>query len=826
MQAMFKSGAWLLAPFLIASPALRAQDGPATPEELQAVDKITAVPAPEIEPGGGINDGLTMPENLNISNDGGTISGNIETGVRFSGPVKITGDNGLEAFARSAVLDLKAKTVTLEGDVTVYQGDLLQRGERAVYHYETKTLDATGLRASVDPLLLEAGKFTSVRSGERQVFIGKDAGITTHDVEEPNFWLRAKETRVYPGEKIVFKNLLAYAGEVPVFWFPYLAQPLDSELGYHFLPGSKSGWGPYLLNTYGIMLGGETDPLTGDTHDEWLLSKWHFDLMATRGLGLGLDLADIRQERNNDISGLSLYYLHDQDPTFSRSGVTRRQIDSDRYNIQLKQRYLFDPADDADWRLDINLSHYSDEYYLEDLDEDFYRDNPAPDNTIGVFRRDDRSLTSIFTRYQINDFYRSDTRLPEITYDAHHRPLLDIPGFDQPLLHETIASIGYIGERAADGTSGSIINPLSQLNIGDPDTGALLNELSGYERALAEEMISLPLGDPRREKIRRQLNDARYTRLHLYEQLSMPFMIGDALSLTPQVGAGYTRYTSIDGPAEGFGRMMAHAGLEASMKFSKDYGEIHNHTLGVHGLMHVFQPYVNWSVIATDDYQPGDPGVDRLSPTTRPRMLDPMRYSAIDQMESWNIVRIGARNRLITQRDGQSFSWLYLNTYLDAFADDPEGERNWSNLYNDASWQPTPWMSFDVETQFPLADGGSGFSEFNSRARFMPCDDFEFSIGYRWLNGHPFLYDSSRIDLQTYTRITENWGFGTRHGLEMDDGTIEYQQYSVHRDLGNWVAGTGLMLRDNRIKDEYGLIFTLTLKDFPSVSLPFGYDAQ
>ena len=86
--------------------------------------------------------------------------------------------------------------------------------------------------------------------------------------------------------------------------------------------------------------------------------------------------------------------------------------------------------------------------------------------------------------------------------------------------------------------------------------------------------------------------------------------------------------------------------------------------------------------------------------------------------------------------------------------------------------------------------------------------------------------DSNRFDLQSYTRLTENWGIGTRHVLELDDGTLEYQQYTLHRDLGNWVAGMGVSMRDNRLEDEYGLVFSLTLKDFPSVSLPFEIDAE
>ena len=100
------------------------------------------------------------------------------------------------------------------------------------------------------------------------------------------------------------------------------------------------------------------------------------------------------------------------------------------------------------------------------------------------------------------------------------------------------------------------------------------------------------------------------------------------------------------------------------------------------------------------------------------------------------------------------------------------------------------------------------------------------TFGYRYLDGHPVLLDSDRFDVQTYFRLNDDWGVGSRHVLELDDSTLELEQYTLHRDLGNWVAGLGFTHRDNRLEDEYGVIFSLTLKDFPSVSLPFQIDAE
>ena len=254
------------------------------------------------------------------------------------GAVKMTTAQGLEVFADHAVADTKTETITLTGDVSVYNGNLLQRGQEMVYYWGQEKIDASGLRAGVDPIILEAGRFTVEERDGKQVYVGQDAGVTTHDVENPAFWLRAAETTVYPEDKVTFKNLRLYAGDTPIFWLPYLSQPLDSELGYHFVPGARSNWGAFLLNSYGIMLGGKPNPETGENEDAWLLSRWHFDLRTRRGLGTGVDLLDTRQEDNPNLTGLSAYYTNDLNPDVSRTGITRGFVNEDRYRIALQHR--------------------------------------------------------------------------------------------------------------------------------------------------------------------------------------------------------------------------------------------------------------------------------------------------------------------------------------------------------------------------------------------------------------------------------------------------------------------------------------------------------
>jgi len=823
MTSLQFMGTACLLPFIaLTAQAQEGEEGGLLPDGRvpPPVNLIQPVPAPEI-PLGELTEAPVLPENLQIDNQGGTIEGNLETGIRFGGPIRVKGDNGLEIFSNRANIDLKEKSVTLEGDVSVYQDNVLQRGQKAVYFYESGELDATGLRVSIDPILLEAGKFTGKSYNGKRIFVGENAGITTHDVQNPNFWVRAEETTVYPGDRVTFRNLKLYAGDQPIFWLPYLSQPFDTEIGYHFVPGARSNWGPFLLNSYGIMLGGEPNPITGEKENAWLLSRWKFDLRASRGAAVGLDLVDTRQEEIDEITGLSLYYAYDLDPRESRNGIPRPSVNPNRYQLRLQNRIEFDFEKNAEWRLDTDLNLLSDRYYLEDFDPRTYRTNPAPDNTLGLYRRDDSSLLSIFGRFRVNDFYRTDTHHPEIAFDQVRKPL-----FGSPILHEGQTSFSVRGEQAADFTRRNIINPLLTLPPGSPLIPGLLNQLNGYERSIVQQIRALPPGDPRISALRSQLLDTGFNRFNTNHSFSLPITYGDWFTLTPHVGGAYTHYSAVQGPSNSDSRVMFYGGAEAAVKFSKNYAGVNSRDWGLDGLLHVFEPYVNWSVLSADALGPDFPKIDRLTFTTRPRSLNPLRYTAIDEYENWNIVRMGARNHLITRRDNQSLEWFFIDTYVDAYMDDPEGDRNFSNLYNDVTWQPLPWLGLLLETQLPIFDGGSGFSELGTRAQFMPSENLEFSIGYRHLNNHPVLLDSDRFDLRTYIRLSENWGLGTQYVFEMADSTLELQQYTLQRDLGNWVAGVGLSQRDNRFQNEYGIIFSLTLKNFPSVSLPFSLDAE
>lgn len=700
---------------------------------------------------------------------------------------------GIQLFANRVLLDGKKKIVTLTGDVSIYQGGTLHRGKQAVYNYGTKQLDTRGLASGLGPILLESDRFRMTERNEKKVFIGDDAGITTHDVSKPNYWLRANRTTIYPNDRIIFRNLRVYAGDTAVFWLPYLSQPLDADLGYHFFPGAKSNWGFFLLNRYGIMLGGEVDEETGHREHAWLLSQWLFDIRSKRGVGVGLDLFDTRLKGNPNLGWLKLYYLNDLDPSLERSAEPRGFVNEDRWKLELKHRIDLRQHGNHLTYLDFDITALSDRFFLEDFEPGTFKIDPNPDNEVGIFHRHPSFLAGLYARLRLNDFYQTDTRLPELFIDQVKRPF-----FGSPILHEGTTSLGIYDEHLADFEKNNL---------------------------LAEAATLLP-GDPRLMEINGLLADRGYTRFHTFHEFTLPLNPGGKVAITPRAGFGYTRYSSVDG-GNGFSRTHLSAGVDTSVKFTRAYPDVVNKEWGIDGLLHVFQPYVNFSQLSTNELDRSFRGIETLTPSTRPRPLEVGRFTATDDLMDWSIVRFGTRNRLMTKRDGDTHEWLVMDTYIDVFLNDPEFDRNVSNLYNDIIWTPLPWMRLDLETQFPIAAGGSGFRELAGNITVMPNDSLELTLGYRQLDNHPILADSNQVTLRAYSRISESWGIGIYQRWELDTSTLEVQQYTLHHDFDSWTASVGFLVRDNNDeKDEYGLMLNFTLKEFPSVNLPLTVDNE
>ncbi len=737
-----------------------------------------------------------------------------------------------EIAANRADYNASTGDVKATGNVTVIKAGATYKGESLVYNVQTGELHGNAVRSSMihehGTLLYSLNDLdTETKTVER--IDGNDAFFTTHDLANPNYKIKARTMTIYPNDRIVMKNVKVYAGKTPIFWLPYLSQPLDDEIGYKFTPGYSDLWGAYLLNQYGVI------------HGDHTLAQYKLDLRSTRGVAVGADFISLKQKDNQQWGKIKFYYAFDADPTLSQAREDRSNTPEGRYRINFQHRiYITGPAERT-WYVDFDINKMSDEFFYEDFFFEEYRTQREPDNQVSLVRSDPRYTATLMTKFQLNDFYRTDTRLPELAFDFTRQPV-----FNSGFFYQGNSSFGILEEKR-----GSRENTDAELVLDSAD--AFLKTEGGdlgqtARRVLGLDPLAALTGDevqPAMDALRASLSDVGFSRLHTYHEVLYPKTVFGWLTLVPRLGIGYQSYSSIDGGPKDLSsdsRALFHAGFDASFKVSKTWDDVQSERMGLDGLKHTVQPYINYSYLNADDIS-GLPAIDRNVPTTRPRPLDIPFYTGIDSLRSWNAARIGVRNLLQTRRDyasysededghfraanssaQQTYNWAGLNTYVDLFVEDPEFNRDVSNLFNELFWRPLPWLTFWADTQLPIGGGDANFTEANYGITWMANKSLSVTLGHQYITDHPFFENSSLVYSRLYARLNENWGVSMNHVYEMDDNTLEYQSYSVHRDLNSWVASLGALVRDNRGVTDMGLIFSMTLKEFPQVSIPLDTD--
>jgi hypothetical protein len=270
-------------------------------------------------------------------------------------------------------------------------------------------------------------------------------------------------------------------------------------------------------------------------------------------------------------------------------------------------------------------------------------------------------------------------------------------------------------------------------------------------------------------------------------------------------------------------RTVFNTGAEASFKISRTWENVQSRALGLDGLMHVIQPFTNFSYVDENGVDPtAILGFDRYQPSTQLRAIDFPQFTSIDSIADWTVWRVGVRNRLETRRDDSTITWFELDTFFDVNFDNPYERTDYSNFFNNIRFTPLPWMSLSINSQVPAFS--KGFTEVNTTASVQPLANLQLSVGHRYLNDNPFFVNSSLFVVGGYYRIDDNWGVGAQEQYEATTHTLEEQRYSVYRDLSSWVASLGGVIRDNNGVKEYGLLFTITLKAFPKFGFDLNFD--
>ena len=682
-----------------------------------------------------------------------------------------------DIYADYAQYNSTTHEVELRGHVRIYRDTSLYVTEHGFYNTETKKIRAINGRTESQPYFLAGRDVSSI--SDNGYFI-RNGTFTTNDTAKPDFHLHARKIRIYEKDRVILQYVTAYVGNVPVFWWPYLYESLSDTFSFTVSPAYLSSWGPSLLTQ--VMF-----PIT-----DYVKARVRLDYFGRRGAAIGFDpVIDYGKDETSQ-ARIKTFYIDDQNPDINQTSEVRQNVPASRYRLSLEDRTNFT----SDIYGIANLTKLSDPYVMEDFYQGEFRIDPVPDNVIAVTKTSPFYTLTAIERYQANDFFTTTERSPEVVLDIKRHALFGGPIF-------------YEGETG-----------FANLRLQFPED-------SGFKNYGTD-------------------------RFDTFHQLSFPNTYFGWLSLVPRVGYRGTYYgktwdlgsTVFVPPSDPLVpdfilppptnanpikfngdtfRSVFDTGAEASFKISRKWEDVQSRALGLDGLMHVIQPFMDFSYVKADGPNPlSILQFDRFEPSTQLRAIDFPQFTTIDSIADWTVWRVGVRNRLETRRDDSTMIWFEIDSFFDVNFDNPYDRTNYSNFFNNIRFTPLPWVSFSVNSQVPAFS--KGFTEVNTSASVQPLANLQLNFGHRYLNDNPFFDNSSLFLVGGYYRINDNWGIGAQEQYEAATSTLEEQRYSIYRDLSSWVASVGGVIRDNNGVKEYGLLFTITLKAFPKFGFDLNFD--
>jgi len=682
-----------------------------------------------------------------------------------------------DIYADYAQYNPSTHDVALRGHVRIYREASLYIAESGVYNTETKKIRALTARTESVPYFLKGGNVTSISDNG---YLVQGGNFTTSDTARPDFHLHAQKIRYYEDDRVIFQYVTAYIGNVPVFWWPYLYQSLSDTFSFSVTPAYTSTWGPSLLTQ--VMF-----PIT-----DYIKARLRLDYFGRRGPAIGFDpVIDYGKDQSSQ-ARLKTFYIDDQNPDINQTNVPRKDVPTNRYRLSLEDRTNFTDSIYAT----ANITKLSDAYVMQDYYPGEFRIDPVPDNVVALTKTNPVFTLTGIERFQANDFFTTTERQPEVVLDIKRHGLFGGPIF-------------YEGETG-----------FANLRLQFPEDSGIKNY--GTDR------------------------------FDTFHQLTYPNTYFGWLSFVPRVGYRGTYYgktwdlgstvfvpptnplvpdfilppPTTANPIKFDGdtfRSVFDTGAEASFKISQKWENVQSRAFGLDGLMHVIQPFTDFSYVKGDGPNPlSILQFDRFEPSTQLRAIDFPQFTPIDSIASWTVWRVGVRNRLETRRDDQTITWLELDSFVDVNFTNPYDRTDYSNLFNNLRFNPLPWMSLSINSQLPAFS--KGFTEVDTVASVQPLANLQVNVAHRYLNGNPFFQDSSLFVFGGYCRLNDNWSVGVQEQYEAETGLLEEQRYSIYRDLSSWVASFGGMIRDNNGVKEYGLLFTVTLKAFPKLGVDLNFD--
>ncbi len=312
-------------------------------------------------------------------------------------------------------VDTTTRQALCEGNVRIEHPDGALVGERIRYDFNSEKGEIIGAEVDAFPWFGQAEETGKVGANE---YLLKNGYITTCDLDNPHYRLRAGEIRIFPDEKVIAKNVFMYIGKVPVVWFPYYYHPIiQSRAKVQLIPGHSTDWGYFLLSAWRFYLIGNTK---ADVIVDYRTRKGFAE-----GANLYYDMDDV------GLSGLGegvfrTYFIHQNDTgTYEKSAFRDEGLEPVlRDRFQLKHRIDFEPGT-------VGMAEFnklSDRDLLKDyLYNEYAETEQVPRNYVSLSSAQSNYIFRVEANKRIDDFYTVTQKLPEVAIDVPSQRLWDTP---------------------------------------------------------------------------------------------------------------------------------------------------------------------------------------------------------------------------------------------------------------------------------------------------------------------------------------------------------------------------------------------------------------
>ncbi len=715
-------------------------------------------------------------------------------------------------YADHAIYDRSTHVVTLTGNVRIYTGDRVYRGDVVTYNLDTKAMTSANFKALDYPKEIWGKDVTTPDQNHYRLH---DANFTTSNREHPSFHLEASTMEYRVADEVVMKNVFLYIGDVPVFYFPIFVQSLkDSRPVYQFDLGDSGNFGAFIDNKYNFVIGNN------------IRGTAELDYRTQRGLAGGVDVQYYPTTKSDIL--LRTYYAQDKfyaspNPNFPRA---RGNVDSNSNaydGVSSENRYLVSYQQHLNFSEDFssiaNINKWSDPWVTRDFFPGEYQQQNEPPNFLEAVEYNPNFTMDLLVMPQVNPFFQTTERMPEFGVDTKQQHI-----FDSPIEYTSTSSV--VNFRQAFANVSNFEYPQAYLFNSFPHETAYDYYHPGTQNYAYNTT---------------QQNDYSAFRYDTYHEFSYNHQYFNFLSLTPRVGGRFTYYSddnsNINDTFNNNGqendkilnpkaRLAVNAGLSGDFKISRTWLDVKDPNLGIDGIRHVFEPFFDSEFAPSPTVTPNQiRGFDNRLYSTTPPPLDWTEYNSIDSLDKEAVVRFGAWNKIETKRDGQNYDLVTWQSYADADFDhnfsaaDPNGTL--SDWFNDFRIYPTPQFGFRTYTAFDIAGGRGGYNEIDNSVVWQPDPSLQVSVGENYLNHSQVFPDGHTASISVFYRLNEHWQIETQHSFEVSSAHLQMQQYTIYRDLDAWkLALTASDTDDgNNGKGNQAVFFSLTLKAFPQYNL-------